>query len=387
MSEIRLRTEKIQEAMHRHRAAALLLCDNTDIYYTSGRFFRGYVYIPSTGMPTYFVIRPNDFENGYADMYYVRKPEMIPEIMSKNGIQLPENIGLELDSCTYSSVMRLSAVFPDIEIVNASPIMREARMSKTPFEINLMREDGVRHSSAYHRIMHVYKENMTDIEFQIEIERILRLEGCLGYSRTYGNLMEINLGSVLSGENADVPTPYDFAMGGAGTDPSLPVGADGMTMRTGTTVMIDMNGAFNGYQTDMTRVWKIGDISELAYKAHNCSIKILRELEQTVKPGTALCEIYLTAQRIAAAEGLQDYFMGHRQKAGFVGHGVGIELNEQPALTPKNKGEAVENMTLAIEPKFVIPHTGAVGIENTYVVTSAGLEALTIFPDEIQDLT
>lgn len=386
MPEIDLRIEKIQNAMRHHKAGALLLSDNTNIYYTSGRFFRGYVYIPAKGSPTYFVIRPNDLEPGDADMYYIRKPELIPGIMAENGIEMPDSIGLEFDSATYSDIKRLSAVFLGLVILNASPILRTARMTKTSFEIARMKEDGAHQSAAYHRIMHVYKENMTDVEFQIEIERILRLEGCLGYSRTSGNLMEINLGSVISGDNADTPTPYDFAMGGAGTDPSLPVGADGTTMRNGTTVMIDMNGSFNGYQTDMTRVWRIGEIPELAYKAHDCSIRILRELENSVRPGMPLSEIYIIAERIVEADNLQAYFMGHRQKAGFVGHGVGIELNEQPALTPRAKGNVLENMTLAIEPKFVIPHVGAVGIENTYVVTSDGLKTLTVFPDDIQNL-
>ncbi len=81
---------------------------------------------------------------------------------------------------------------------------------------------------------------MTDVEFQVEIERVLRLEGALGYSRVSpGRLMEINLGSVLYGPNADAPTPYEFALGGVGTDPSLPVGADGSIMRAGHTVMVD----------------------------------------------------------------------------------------------------------------------------------------------------
>ena len=78
--------------------------------------------------------------------------------------------------------------------------------------------------------------------------------------------------------------------------------------------------------------------------------------------------------------------MGHRQQASFIGHGVGIELNEMPVVTARSKDHLLENMTIALEPKFVIPHVGAVGIENTYVVTSEGLRPLTVFPDEIQEL-
>ena len=78
--------------------------------------------------------------------------------------------------------------------------------------------------------------------------------------------------------------------------------------------------------------------------------------------------------------------MGHRQKAGFIGHGVGIELNEMPPIAPRISTPLAENMTIALEPKFVIPHIGAVGVENTYVVTAEGLRPLTVFPEEIQEL-
>ena len=78
--------------------------------------------------------------------------------------------------------------------------------------------------------------------------------------------------------------------------------------------------------------------------------------------------------------------MGHAHKAGFIGHGVGIELNEIPVVMERSKDILAENMTIAIEPKFVIPHVGAVGVENTYRVTSAGLENLTVFPEDLTEL-
>lgn len=78
--------------------------------------------------------------------------------------------------------------------------------------------------------------------------------------------------------------------------------------------------------------------------------------------------------------------MGHKQKAGFIGHGVGIEINELPVIAPRSHDILQENNVIALEPKFVIPHVGAVGIENTYRVTASGLESLTLAPEEIIDL-
>lgn len=383
--EVSIRLERLVKLIGENGMDAILIASNANIYYASGRFFRGYVYVTASGETLYFVIRPNDFE-GADNIVVIRKPEVIPDILKERGLLLPGKVGLEFDVLPYSDIVRLKAVFSGAESVNASPILREARQVKTDYEISLMREDGLHQAAVYRKISRLYKRDMTDLELQIEIERELRLEGSLGFLRVSGQLMEINMGSVIAGDNADAPSPYEFAMGGSGVSTALPGGANGEIIHHGETVMVDVNGCFNGYQTDMTRVWSVGEISELARRAHECSRHILRELESSALPGTEVKDMYLTAERIVAEEGLTDYFMGHRQHAGFIGHGVGIELNETPPITPRNRTVLKENMTLAIEPKFVIPGVGAVGVENTYVVRNEGLECLTPFPEEIQDL-
>lgn len=383
--ETELRLRKVVEILQGTDADAIIVADNANIFYLSGRFFRGYVYIDREGRRIFFVIRPDVFRPR-EDIEVIRKPEQIPALLSKRGILAPARLGLEEDSLLYNEVKRLAAAWLDAEITNASPILRQARMVKTPYEIEMMREDGIHQMAAYHKFPKLYKEDMTDLEMQIEMERVLRLEGSLGFLRTSGRLMEINMGSVISGDNADAPSPYDFSMGGTGVSASLPVGADGVTMKRGTAVMVDMNGNFNGYQTDMTRVWTIGEISELAMRAHDCSLRILRTLEKEGLPGVEVCRLYEIAEEIAAEEKLSDYFMGHNQKAGFIGHGVGIELNEQPPITSKNRLRLQAGMTIALEPKFVIPTVGAVGAENTYVVRETGLENLTPFPEKLSSL-
>lgn len=383
--EIKQRVENLQARMRREGMDAVLATSNVNIFYVTGRFFRGYVYIPATGEPIYFVVRPQIYAGG-DNIINVRKPEQIPEKLAEAGWALPGRIGMEDDTLTLSEYRRLEKLFPDSEKANASPLFRESRMVKTPYEISLMREDGEHQVRVYAKISDLYKPGMTDVELQIAIEGELRKEGCLGFARVAGNLMDINLGSLLVGENADNPSPYEFSMGGEGVDTSLPGGANGTIIKKGETVMVDMNGAFNAYQTDMTRVWSLGDLPEKALKAHKCSIEILRSLEELGRPGIPVSDLYKKAEEIAHQWDLGEYFMGHRQKAGFIGHGVGIELNEQPAITARNKTLLKENMTLALEPKFVLPGVGATGVENTYVVTNEGLVNITVFKEQIIEL-
>lgn len=383
VAECTLHIGKIAAEMESLGLDGILISSNVNLFYATGRFFRGYIWVDMTGHTLYFVVKPQNYDPS-DNVVYIRKPENIPDILRERGIGIPGRVGLEKDVMSYSDIERLKRLFPEAEIGNASPALRGARMVKTDYEIGQMEIDGRHQTEVYSRISSLYRQGMTDIRLQIEIERELRLEGCLGFARVAGNLMDINMGSVLAGDNADNPSPYEFAMGGEGADPSLPGGANGTLIKPGQTVMVDMNGSFNAYQTDMTRVWSLGDLPELALKAHRCSIRILRSLEKDTRPGVEACTLYFKAMEIAEEEGLARYFMGHSQQASFIGHGVGIELNEQPPIAPRCKTVLKENMTIALEPKFVIPGVGAVGVENTYVVTSSGLRNLTPFPEEIQ---
>lgn len=377
-----LRLEKVRGIMNDKKIDALLISDNANKYYLTGRVFSGYIYLPLKGEPIYFVKRPVTMKGD--GVVSIRKPEQIAESI---GMLPPATIGLELATASYSKVERLRRIFPQSELADASSVMSAARAVKTAEELEKIRISGIKQDDVYRKIPTLYTEGMTDVELQVEIERESRLEGCLGQFRINGDDMELYMGNILVGDNADVPTPYDFAMGGEGMDPSLPVGCNGTVIKPGNSVMVDVNGNYTGYMTDMTRTYYVEEIGDLARKAHECSIAICHRLAELGRPGTEAKALYEEAEKMAREAGLHEYFMGHRQKAGFVGHGVGIEINELPVIAPRSRDLLQENNVIALEPKFVIPKTGAVGIENTYVVTPDGLKPLTNTPEGLTSLT
>lgn len=377
-----LRLEKVRGIMNDKKIDALLISDNANKYYLTGRVFSGYIYLPLKGEPIYFVKRPVTMKGD--GVVSIRKPEQIAESI---GMVPPATIGLELATASYSKVERLRRIFPQSELADASSVMSAARAVKTAEELEKIRISGIKQDHVYRKIPTLYTEGMTDVELQVEIERESRLEGCLGQFRINGDDMELYMGNILVGDNADVPTPYDFAMGGEGMDPSLPVGCNGTVIKPGNSVMVDVNGNYTGYMTDMTRTYYVEEIGDLARKAHECSIAICRRLAELGRPGTEAKALYEEAEKMAREAGLHEYFMGHRQKAGFVGHGVGIEINELPVIAPRSRDILQENNVIALEPKFVIPKTGAVGVENTYVVTPDGLKPLTNTPEGLTSLT
>lgn len=369
--EQRLRTERL------NLTAPALITDIATIFYLTGRIFDGYIYLEPGKKPIYYVKRPTILTGD--GVTPIRKPEEIA------GAPRP-NLGLELGTLPFADAMRLKKALGADEIVDISGNIMAARSVKTPMEIALLKEDGIKQSAVYAKIPRLFRQGMTDIELQAAIEYASRLEGCLGIFRVHGSSMEIHMGSVLTGRNSDAPSPYDFAMGGEGISPALPVGACGEEIKPGHAVMVDMNGCFNGYMTDMTRMYSNGPLPPEATRAFDCSVEICHTLATMGRPGTEAKKLYEKAVEIARGHGLEEYFMGHRQHAGFVGHGVGIQVNELPVLAPRSKHILQEGNVIAIEPKFVLPDFGATGIENTYVCTPDGLERITPAPEEIISL-
>jgi Xaa-Pro aminopeptidase len=384
LPELRKRWSNIQSKMNETTADACLIGGNVNLFYVADRVFSGFCYLGKEGDPLFFVKRPINLKG--ENVVYIRKPEDIPAILNERGIALPKTLLLETDELSYNEIIRLQTALSAEKILNGTSILRAVRTIKSNFEIDLLRQSGKLHADCYRKVPSLYTNGMSDLDLSIEIEKVFRQHGSLGYFRVFGNSMEIFMGSILAGKNAEAASPYDFAMGGAGIHRSLPVGCNGTILTDGMAVMVDMGGTFTGYISDMSRIFSVGKLSDLAYKAHQVSIEIHREIEMMAKPGVSTAELYQLAYEKAHKAGLEDYFMGYKQQAGFVGHGVGIEINESPILAPRSKEILTNGHVFALEPKFVIPGTGAVGIENTYAVNANGIENLTILEEAIIQL-
>lgn len=383
-NELELKWRRIQQAMRQEEADGCLLTMNMNLYYVSGQVFNGYFYLPAEGRPYWFVKRLTIPETN--QVHVIRKPEQIPDFFRDLNLAMPRKLLLEADELSYNEYIRLQHVFRAEATGNASALIRHIRMIKTPWEIEQMRISARKHEAVYREIPACYRPGMRDIELQIEIEKRMRVHGSLGYFRAFGSNMDIFMGSLLAGENAGEPSPFDFALGGTGMHASGPLGANGTLLREGTTVMADMSGNYTAYQTDMTRVFSIGKLPDRAYRVHRVALEIQARMERAAKPGVPCAELYRDALAMAGQEGLEDCFMGTHLQAKFVGHGVGLEINELPVLTTRSKDILQPGMTFAFEPKFVLAGIGAVGIENTFLVTDSGVEKMTLLDENIIEL-
>lgn len=375
-TETSARLQKLQQTIIDLQAEACIITSPVNQYWLTGFIFDGYILVYAEGEPLLFVRRPTGLSG--ENIVGIRKPEQIPGLLREAGLQVPKKVLLESDAITLSAALRLQAALEMPEIKNISAAIRTLRSVKSEYELNQIRESAAIHTEVYGLIPSLYRKGMTDLALQIEIERQMRLHGSAGIFRSFGENMDIFMGSMLAGDNAQAASPYDYALGGEGITPLLPLGANGTPLTPGTTLMVDMAGNYRPNMDDMTRTFVIEHAPDIAYKAHQVSLDIVHAVEETTRAGVPCAELWHLAEKIVKENKLEAYFMGTAQQAKFVGHGVGLEINEPPVLTPRSNEVLESGMAFALEPKFVLPGIGAVGIENTYIVHDDRLEKITL---------
>ncbi len=193
---------------------------------------------------------------------------------------------------------------------------------------------------------------------------------------TFGS--ELPIITLVSGETALYPMNFDGPSGGEGPFPSSPTGAGWKKLEKGNTVLVDIVTSYNGYYSDQTRTFFLGKkLSPSAQEAYDFCQKVLNKLEEHLKPGNTCSEIYAKIYKWADNQGLPEGFMGYGEnRVKFFGHGVGLELDEFPILANKIDLKLKSGMVIAIEPKAYLKGIGALGLENTYVITDSGYKCL-----------
>jgi hypothetical protein len=135
---------------------------------------------------------------------------------------------------------------------------------------------------------------------------------------------------------------------------------------------------YGGYALDQTRTAVIGQLPSELQPAYEATVAIQNAVIAAVKPGTLGSDLYAIAVDVAEGEGISEGF-GRRgdNQARFVGHGFGIEIDELPLLAPCWKKALQPNIIFALEPKYLHPTLGIVGVENAWLGTNDGVERLT----------
>ena len=382
-SEHQSRITRIQQALAERGLSGGLFLNAVDLFYLSGTRQNAALYVPASAAPVLLVrksLARATAESAVADIRPFPSSKDLAQALGASG-----RIGAAFEAVPQGVLDWWRKNLPAAEIVDAGGILRDHRTVKSASELATMREGASRLCGVLGEVPRFLRAGMRELDLSAEIEVRLRRAGNEGVPRLRGFNSELFIGLAVAGDGASDPGYFDGPVVGRGLSAAYPQGASTRVVREGEPVIVDFTAVFGGYVVDMTRTAVVGSLPAELVRAFEVARAIQDEVARNLRPGNPCVDLWEHARAMAEQAGLGDRFMGPPgDQARFVGHGVGLELDELPVLAPGFKAPLQAGQTVAVEPKFVFPGVGAVGIENTFVVTVQGGEKLTAaLPDDL----
>jgi Xaa-Pro dipeptidase len=374
-SEIEARVQGFQARLGDAGLDGALVVEQTDLLYLAGTTQAAHLVVPADGQPTLLVRRSLERARTESPLDRIEPLGSLRELaaaLASTGLE-GGRLGLELDVLPAAQYLGYVRRLENFELVDCSAALRRLRSAKSAWELEQMRVAGAQIAAVPEWVVEVLREGMTEIELAAEIDRRLRLAGHQGLVRFRGFNQEMSTSSIVAGPSAAVEGAADTPIVGPGPNIAVGKGASNRPIGRGEPVVIDLVGAWEGYLADQTRTFTIGPPAEGVEEPYALAESILAEVSNEARPGVAPSRLYERSVELAAGP-YAERFMGG---ATFVGHAIGLEIDEWPVLAPGFDEPLEPGVVFALEPKFLFPGRFAVGVENSYAVTADGIEALT----------
>lgn len=241
------------------------------------------------------------------------------------------------------------------ELVPTKNVIEQLRLIKTTDEITILKDAAKIADDAFEHILSYIKPGVREIDVANELEYFMREQGASSSS-------------------------FDIIVA-SGVRSSLPHGiASDKTIASGELVTLDFGAVYKGYCSDITRTVAVGDISDELKQIYDIVLTAQKQAVSAIKPNMTGIEADKIARDYISHKGYGDYF-GHG-----TGHGIGLEVHEEPRLSPRSKTVLQEGMVVTVEPGIYLPNVGGCRIEDDIVLTEAGNERLTLATKEFIQL-
>jgi Xaa-Pro dipeptidase len=360
-----------------------IIISKVNQYYLAGTMQDGMLIITPEGEPVLWVRRSFERAMEESPLTHI-KPMGSYRTAAAHYRSIPQNIYLEKEIVPLAMKERLQNYFPCQKFLSLDRQLLNVRAVKSDYELDIIRKAGEKHQILLEkRVPLLLQEGMSEMSFTARLfSEMIDLE-YQGVSRFAMFQTEMVLGQIGFGDNSCYPTYFNGPGGNRGSSPAIPVLGDPHRVLTrGDMVFADIGFGYDGYHTDHTMTYLFGgDLTETARIYHDYCVEIEAALAARLKPGEIPTQIYQeTMESIEknAPSGFSDCFMGlPGNQVKFLGHGVGLHVDEYPVIARGFDEPLKENMILALEPKCAVKGVGTVGVEDTYLVTDKGGISLT----------
>lgn len=358
-----------------------LLFWSRNMYYFSGTSQYGCLLVPLNNEPV-LLIRVNidiaKRESCIRDTRELVNTKTIGNALSELGLNRAR-IGIEEKLIPAVLHKKVSMVLPEASFCDITNTLYELRMIKQQEEIEQIKKAAQFTNICHEKAREVLTDGMLENELAAEIEYAMRKagdEGFIFHSRWSASMFH---GMLASGPNIATISGYGaFTITGTGLSTAYPYGASNRRIHKGDPVVIDYVGCAGGYHCDEARTYVIGKAEHRLRDIFDLLKMTEERALEMIGLGVSVSKMYEASKRIIERSTYKDNFMGFGKYVGrYVGHGLGLEIDEPPIIEPDNKTPVRAGMVLALEPKIMIPEYGGAMIEDTILVTEEGFEIIT----------
>jgi Xaa-Pro dipeptidase len=350
-----------------------------NLFYFTGTMQEGMLLIPRNEESALWVRRSFDRATSESLFPVIRPMESFRDAAA-GFAKMPSSVYIETEIIPVAFLRRFQKHFPFRDVLSLDAQIATVRAVKSSYELGLMKRSGELHRIILEeRLPGLLQEGMSEVDLAGALYAQMLHEGHHGVARFGMFDTEIVLGFVAFGESSIYPTSFNGPGGNYGMGPAVPlIGNRERKLAKGDLVFIDIGFGFEGYHTDKTQTYIFGKEPEESVVAeHNICVDIQNRLAEQLKPGAIPSLLYENILNSLSPAFLKNFMGFGTRQVKFLGHGIGLVIDEIPVIAAGFDSPLEENMVLALEPKKGIEKVGMVGIENTFIVTPQGGQCIT----------
>lgn len=393
VSELEQRLEALAIALQASSLPGVIIQHPIDLYYFAGGRQDGSMFVPAQGAggsvqadgdgPVFYVRRSLERaqyeaggDNAPFSIEAFPRLRLLSETLQSRGVT--DAPALQFGELPTTFANRFSKALSSLgTCADATSVIHRLREVKSTWEQEQMEAGAEVQMRMFDAVSRLGGEGMTELDLVAAAEAISRSEGFGGQVQMRRFPLQCNRGVIVSGRAGGVPSFFDSAVGGAGPHPLAGMGSGFNKIKKNEPVLVDLVHVHRGYVVDMTRMFSLGSLSSEWHQRLEDMLAVKDTVVGVLDEGGLCSDAWVEGQSLAHELGHQDHLMGMvPDQSKFLGHSVGLQLDESPVVAEGFDRPLPIGGTMAIEPK-VVHADGSIGSEDTWIRDEDGMRPVT----------
>jgi Xaa-Pro dipeptidase len=393
VSELEARLEALSFALQQNSLSGVFVQHPVDLYYFAGGRQNATLFVPAKGAkasiegggdgPVLFVRRSISraiFEAGEGDapfeiQEFPRMKNLVEVLRSRGVTKAP---ALQYGEIPASFIQRFIDTLSSLGVCeDATGIIHSIREVKSNWEVEQMEISAVIQGKMFDAVEQNLAEGISELDLVAAAEEVSRRAGFGGNIQMRRYPLQCDRGVIVSGRAGGIPSFFDSAVGGTGAHPLAGMGSGFNKIKSNEPILVDLVHVHRGYVVDKTRMFSVGKLSQEWHDRLEHMLEVSDVVVSSLANGEDCSMAWEKGSQAACQLGYEDNLMGMKpDQSRFLGHSVGLQLDESPVVAKGFNRSLPIGGTMAIEPK-VVYFEGSIGVEDTWIKTSDEMKCLT----------